>query len=165
MSQEPIYNLLILAILWKHRQSILPFVLISISQLKLWLGIHSCSRKMQYVTSKMQVVCNIDYYSSKCLLKFNSIRSKEASIKKRKKRNIVKETCQKVNMFWRKIFRRSKYEMLFKIGVLKNFGNFKGKHLYWSLFFWFQHRCFPVKFIKFLRTCINRTLPVAASEV
>ena len=53
-----------------------------------------------------------------------------------------------------------------KIGVLKNFANFKRKHLFWSLFFnkvaglkackfitkGLQHRCFPVKFAKFLRT-------------
>ena len=51
------------------------------------------------------------------------------------------------------------------IGVLKNFTNFTGKHLYQSLFFnkvagqrsatllkkklW--HKCFPVTFVKFLR--------------
>ena len=38
--------------------------------------------------------------------------------------------------------------MFFKIGVLKNFTNFTGKHLLKR----FQHRCFPVKFTKFLRT-------------
>ena len=54
-------------------------------------------------------------------------------------------------------------------GVLRNFTKFTGKHLYESLFFkkvaglrhrtllkkrlW--HRCFPVNFVKFLRTPLN----------
>ena len=46
--------------------------------------------------------------------------------------------------------------MFFKILVLKNFANFTGKHLCWSLFFNFikkrlQHKCFPVKFPNFFR--------------
>ena len=60
--------------------------------------------------------------------------------------------------------------VLLKKGVLNNFANFTGKHLYWSLFLInskntglqpcnfikkrLQHRCFPVKFVKFLRTAI-----------
>ena len=53
----------------------------------------------------------------------------------------------------------------FKIGFVKSFGNFTGKHLYWSLFLKnlqaeglqlhkkrLQCRCFPVKLAKFLRT-------------
>ena len=35
--------------------------------------------------------------------------------------------------------------MFFKIGVLKKFSNFAGKHLRWS-----QQRCFPIKFAKVL---------------
>ena len=56
--------------------------------------------------------------------------------------------------------------MYFRIGVLKNFAMFTGKHLCWSLFFnkyaglkacnfikkRLQHRFFPVKFAKILRT-------------
>ena len=55
--------------------------------------------------------------------------------------------------------------MFFKIVVLKSFANFTGKHLSWSLFNMFagpqncnfikkrlQHRAFPIKFAKFLRT-------------
>ena len=53
--------------------------------------------------------------------------------------------------------------MFFKIGVRKNFTNFTGKHLCWSLFLIklqacnflkkrLQHRDFPVKFVKFLKT-------------
>ena len=48
-------------------------------------------------------------------------------------------------------------------GVLENFANFTRKYLFWSLFFSkvaglqlnyerLQHRCFRVKFVKFLRT-------------
>ena len=48
-------------------------------------------------------------------------------------------------------------QIFFKIGVLKNFANFTGKHLCWSeacnsIKKRFQHGCFPVKFVKFLRT-------------
>ena len=55
--------------------------------------------------------------------------------------------------------------MLFEIDVLKNFANFTGKHLCWSLFFNFikkrlQHRCLLVKLAEFFRTPFS---PVAAS--
>ena len=54
-------------------------------------------------------------------------------------------------------FRSSRSQMFFKIGILKNSPNFTGKHLRWSIFLIkfkkrLQHRCFPVKFVKFLRT-------------
>ena len=41
-------------------------------------------------------------------------------------------------------------------GVLKNFANFTGKHMCWTLFLKkrLQHRCFPVKFAKLLRTLV-----------
>ena len=44
--------------------------------------------------------------------------------------------------------------MFFKIGVLKNFTYFIGKHQCWSIFLIkrLQHRCFPVKFVIFIRT-------------
>ena len=59
--------------------------------------------------------------------------------------------------------RSSRLQMFFKLSALKNFVNFTGKHLCWSLFLiklqaWnfvkkrLQHRCFPVKFAKVLRT-------------
>ena len=58
--------------------------------------------------------------------------------------------------------------MLCKKGDHKNFANFQGKHLCWSFFFiklqfWgpaiffkkrLQNKCFPVKFVKFLKTTI-----------
>ena len=54
--------------------------------------------------------------------------------------------------------RSSCWHIFFKIGVFKNFANFRGKHLCWSLFLIpatllkrLQHRCFPVKLAKFLR--------------
>ena len=60
--------------------------------------------------------------------------------------------------------------MFFKAGVLKNFSNFTGKHLWWSLFLIklqvLKHKCFPVKFEKFFKdTFFYRTYPVAASGV
>ena len=53
--------------------------------------------------------------------------------------------------------------MFFKRDALKNFANFTGKHLYWSLFL--IRRCFSVKFANFLKTAFStyRTSPVAAS--
>ena len=54
-------------------------------------------------------------------------------------------------------------KMFFKIGVLKFFKNFTGKHLCWSLFLInviknrLRHRLFPVKSAKFLWTPFYRT--------
>ena len=54
--------------------------------------------------------------------------------------------------------------MFFKMGALKIFKNFTGKHLCWSLFLVnfiknrLRHRFFPVKFAKFLWTPFHRTL-------
>ena len=61
------------------------------------------------------------------------------------------------------MFRNSHRRCSVKTSVLKNFLNFTGKQLYWSLFLiklqacnfinkGLQHRCFPVKFAKFLIT-------------
>ena len=44
--------------------------------------------------------------------------------------------------------RSSRREVFCKKGVLRNFTKFTGKHLCQSLW----HRCFPVNFVKFLRT-------------
>ena len=55
--------------------------------------------------------------------------------------------------------RSSRSQMFFKIGVLKNFAIFTGKHLCWSLLQAcnfikkrLQHRCFPVHIAKFSGT-------------
>ena len=59
--------------------------------------------------------------------------------------------------------RSSRLKMFFKIGVLKSFTIFTGKHLCWSLFLIklqafmlhksrLHHRCFPVNIAKLLRT-------------
>ena len=42
------------------------------------------------------------------------------------------------------LMRSSRSQMFFKIGVLRNFANFRGKHLCWDLFLTkrLQHRCF-----------------------
>ena len=68
--------------------------------------------------------------------------------------------------FFTTIYRSSRPEVLRKKGALKNLAKFTGKHLRQSLFFnkvegvrpatllkkkpW--HSCFPVNFVKFLRT-------------
>ena len=61
--------------------------------------------------------------------------------------------------------RSSRLQMFFKIGAFKSFAKFTGKHLCWSLFLKklagsrpatllkrLQHRCFPVRFTKLLKT-------------
>ena len=66
--------------------------------------------------------------------------------------------------------------MFFKVGVLKNFANFTGKHILKSLFNKvaglkscnfikkrLQHTCFAVEFEKFLKTTFLRTATVDAS--
>ena len=80
---------------------------------------------------------------------------------------------------WIKIIRSSRQEVFYKKDVLKNFAKFREKHLCQSLFFnkvaglrsatllkkrlW--HRCFPVKFAKFLRTpFLTEHLLATASE-
>ena len=64
--------------------------------------------------------------------------------------------------------RSSRLQIFLKIGILKNFANVTGKELRWSLFSInlqaeglqlhkkrLQHRCFPVKFAKFLRATFH----------
>ena len=61
--------------------------------------------------------------------------------------------------------RSSRLQMFFKLGVLRSFANFTGKHLCWSPFLKnsqagglqlhkkrLQHSCFPVQFAKLLKT-------------
>ena len=73
------------------------------------------------------------------------------------------------NCVWKKIheglFRSSRSQVFFKIGVLKNFPKFTGKHLLWIFFLIklqarrpatvlkkrFQYMCFRVNIAKFLR--------------
>ena len=52
--------------------------------------------------------------------------------------------------------RSSSLKVFHKKDVLKSFRNFTRKHLHGSLFL-LQHRCFPVKFAKLLRTAITTT--------
>ena len=53
---------------------------------------------------------------------------------------------------WQGSDKSSHLQMFFKIGVLKNFANFTGKHLCWGfILIDLLYRCFPVKFVKFLR--------------
>ena len=67
--------------------------------------------------------------------------------------------------------RSSHWRCSVRKGVLKNFANFTGKHLCWSLILWsckpsackffkkrLQHKCFPVKFPKLLRIPILRNI-------
>ena len=61
--------------------------------------------------------------------------------------------------------RSSRSQMFFKIGVLKKFAMFTGKHLCWSLFLikLQAFRCFSVNIAKLLRAVFYRTPPLAAS--
>ena len=69
---------------------------------------------------------------------------------------VTGKTEKHLIIFLHKIHGSSRSQMLFKIGVPKNFANFTGKNLCLSLFLVtktrVQHRCFPVNFKKFLRT-------------
>ena len=65
-----------------------------------------------------------------------------------KARNKLK--CKKI------LSKNSRWQMFFKIDVLKNFAILMGKHLYWSLFLiklqaWRQERCFTVNIVTFLK--------------
>ena len=69
--------------------------------------------------------------------------------------------AQKIDDSQRRIqIRSSLRRCSVKKGALKNFTNLTGKHLYRrSIKMKPQHKCFPVKFAKFLRTPIYRTPP------
>ena len=61
-------------------------------------------------------------------------------------------------LYWH---RSSRSQIFFKIGVLKNFAYFTGKHLCWSeacncIKKRLQHGCFPVKSAKFLRSSFKQ---------
>ena len=84
---------------------------------------------------------------------------------KRKRKNIWSdylEIFRETNIFLSQrdnvlSLRSSRSQMLFKVDALKNFANFTGKHLCWSLFLIkfiktrLQLRHFPATFMKFLR--------------
>ena len=73
-------------------------------------------------------------------------------------------SMSKLFMATSEAYRTSRLEVFCKKGVLKNFANFTGKRLCWSLFLInfikmrLQRRCFPVKFAKFLRTPIVKNI-------
>ena len=53
-----------------------------------------------------------------------------------------------LNLITSKAFRSSRSQMFYKIGVLKNFAKFTGKHLCWSHFLMKLHMCFPMIFVE-----------------
>ena len=72
------------------------------------------------------------------------------------------------NFLTESIIRSSHRRCSVKKAVLKEFANFTGKHRCWSLFLIklqanfikkrLQHRCFPVKFAKFLKTPVSKNI-------
>ena len=62
--------------------------------------------------------------------------------------------------------RKSRSQMFFEIGVLKNISNFTGKNLKACNFIKkrLQHKCFPIKFEKFLRTPFFYRAPLMATS-
>ena len=56
-------------------------------------------------------------------------------------------------------------QVFFRIAIHTNFTKFHNKTpVLESLFNKLLHRCFPVKFVRFLRTTFNKAPPVAAPE-
>ena len=86
--------------------------------------------------------------------------------------NLQNKSLEKVSFFAHcRKYRSSHWRCFWKKAVLKNFVNFTGKHLCWSHLSvtWgskacnfikkrLQHRCFPVKFAKLLRTLILKNI-------
>ena len=66
-----------------------------------------------------------------------------------------------MNSFEKLTLRINHLRWFVKKGVLKNFANLTGKHLHLKACNFIkkrlQHKCFPVKFAKFLRMLISRT--------
>ena len=70
-----------------------------------------------------------------------------------------------LNLITLKAFRSSCSQMFYKIGVLKNFAKFTGKHLCWSHFLIKLHTCFPMIFVESSlkikqRFCLNKLAKV-----
>ena len=59
-----------------------------------------------------------------------------------------------LNLIISKVLRSSRSQMFYKLGVLKKFAKFAGKHLFWSHFLIKLHTCFPTIFVEFSRTPI-----------
>ena len=59
-----------------------------------------------------------------------------------------------LNLITLKVFRSSRSQMFYKVGVFKNFAKFTGKHLCWSHFLIKLHMCFPMTFVEFSRAPI-----------
>ena len=81
---------------------------------------------------------------------------------------IISKMFKNIKLNLKAVVRRCS-QMFFRMGVLTNFVIFTGTHLCWSFFLIkfikkkLQHRCFPVKFVKFWRTIFKRTPLVVAS--
>ena len=82
----------------------------------------------------------------------------------------LRNSCLIVHFLWKK-YGSSRRRCSVRKSVLKNFANFTGKQLCWSLFLWngrspackffekrLQHKCFPVKFVKLLKTSILKNI-------
>ena len=65
------------------------------------------------------------------------------------------------------IYKSNRSQVFLKIGVIKTFPYFTGNHLCGSHFIRMkiQHRCFPVKFEKFLRAPFLYRIPLVAVSV
>ena len=85
-----------------------------------------------------------------CILQKNLVIYKPMILKSVENFWISRNFCLK--LLDRHSYRSSHQRCSIKIGVLKNFSKFTGKHLFLSLW----HRCFPVNFEKFLQTSFLR---------
>ena len=74
--------------------------------------------------------------------------------------SVISSTQIACDVMWVQYVQKQPTEVFFKKSVLKNFGNFTGKHLRRSLFLTKLQACgrFPVKLAKFLRTPILKNI-------
>ena len=106
----------------------------------------------------MQLVYLSDIFEDNHNIVCDSFKTDSVNVMKNKR--LVTKKYKEISIYIN--LDQSRSQMFVKIGVLKNFENFTGKHLCWGLFLEtcnvikkkLQQRCFPVKFEKFLRTLI-----------
>ena len=131
----------------------IPFLSVLINTISLWYFVFWALDPSLNIEKKIFISKNIQYFicnTSRNILHFFS--------------------CFTSIMTWNKfnqinLFQKQPLEVFCEKGVLKNFASITRKHLCWSLSLIrlhaserLQHGCFPVNFVKFLRTSILKNI-------